>query len=443
MHFLIIILTLIFIYLANDFIKKNSIKSEFGIALPIIGHLYKVANDKDRKNVHRFNNGIFKLWSGDRLVFVINEPKVARDILVDNFENFSNRAKIPALAKYSNQFKGISFSDIETWSRFRPLVSLETTKTKLISNHSELFEENTKQLISNLKLKKDGIFNPRIEFSQFLMNIIGIINLDDTFWWLSPFYYFINKTTQSNIKELNNHIENYYNEHIENLDYNNPKDFMDILIISTNGKEKEQVIQVSLEIINAGTDPCQALLQWICIYLANNQNVQQKAYNEIINVIGKDCSFIHLKYRSNCKFILAIIKETLRIRPIAPLGVPYTVVNDTIINNIFYPKDSYVILNLFGICNNPNHFNQPNHFLPERWIENDNLDSNFIPFSVGRRQCAGINYSEIIVFLALSNIILNFEIFSTNGNKIDDSENFGATLEPNHFNIKLKPRFQK
>ncbi|KAN0019523.1 hypothetical protein ACTFIU_002737 [Dictyostelium citrinum] len=58
---------------------------------------------KIQKNVHRLLTrlskkfGVFRFWSDKKLLFVINEPKVARDILVDNFENFSNSAKIPAL----------------------------------------------------------------------------------------------------------------------------------------------------------------------------------------------------------------------------------------------------------------------------------------------------------------------------------------------------------
>ncbi|KAJ1551248.1 Cytochrome P450 3A4 [Nowakowskiella sp. JEL0078] len=62
----------------------------------------------------------------------------------------------------------------------------------------------------------------------------------------------------------------------------------------------------------------------------------------------------------------------------------------------------------------PGYFNEPEKFIPERWIEEKNDTDGykpFIPFGGGARICAGMQFSLMEQKIALSMLLRNFEFY--------------------------------
>lgn len=86
--------------------------------------------------------------------------------------------------------------------------------------------------------------------------------------------------------------------------------------------------------------------------------------------------------------------------------------------NRIVPKNSVVMIPINRICRNPDVFEDPDTFKPERFqIENQSTEKfnpfAFIPFSAGPRNCVGQKFAMHEIKCIVSKILRNFEISLT------------------------------
>ena len=68
--------------------------------------------------------------------------------------------------------------------------------------------------------------------------------------------------------------------------------------------------------------------------------------------------------------------------------------------------------NLWAVHNNPNLWEDPEKFIPERFLDQKGnfVNSSYvIPFSVGPRHCVGDQLAKMKVFISLVELVRNFE----------------------------------
>lgn len=122
----------------------------------------------------------------------------------------------------------------------------------------------------------------------------------------------------------------------------------------------------------------------------------RKIKEEITNVIGTN----------------AQIQETLRLRAVAPL-VPRRAEATIEVQGFTIPKGTNVILNLWAINRDARAWNDPDKFMPERFIGNDinylGQNFQFVPFGVGRRICLGLPLAQKVMYLVLGTLVHQFE----------------------------------
>ena len=86
------------------------------------------------------------------------------------------------------------------------------------------------------------------------------------------------------------------------------------------------------------------------------------------------------------KYITAILKETLRIHPpvtVLSLRKPTQPIKT---GPYIIPKDTLCIANIWQIHHNPNYWENPNKYDPERFLNNEKSHQfSWIPFSAGHR----------------------------------------------------------
>ncbi|CAI2354660.1 unnamed protein product [Caenorhabditis sp. 36 PRJEB53466] len=55
-------------------------------------------------------------------------------------------------------------------------------------------------------------------------------------------------------------------------------------------------------------------------------------------------------------------------------------------------------------------FKRPQKFYPERFIENEKLLTQIIPFGIGKRSCVGENIARSELYLLVGNLILRYDV---------------------------------
>ncbi|KAH9623137.1 hypothetical protein KSS87_006467 [Heliosperma pusillum] len=193
----------------------------------------------------------------------------------------------------------------------------------------------------------------------------------------------------------------------------------------------------------AGSDTTFNTLEWAMTELLHNPEKMTRAQNEIDQVLGSNNGLIQESDISNLPYIQAVIKETLRLHPPAPILVPHRAQTDVeLCGHYFVPKGTEVWVNVWSMGRDPTLWKYPKLFLPERFIEGNNNNNNeidlkhqdfrFIPFGAGRRMCPGMSLAYRMMHLMLANLIYSFNWKYENGfsvDNIDGQETFGLSMQ--------------
>jgi len=184
----------------------------------------------------------------------------------------------------------------------------------------------------------------------------------------------------------------------------------------------------------AGIDTTSNTIEWIMAELLRNPSKLDKARKELCQVMGKD-EAIEESHISKLPYLQAVVKETLRLHPPAPLSIPRICDENVNILGFNVPKNAQILVNLWGMGRDPTIWENSNMFKPERFLECDiNYKGNnfeLIPFGAGKRICPGLPLAHRSVHLIVASLLCNFEWKLADGLKPEDmnmDEQFGLTL---------------
>nr|GEX69455.1 cytochrome P450 CYP82D47-like [Tanacetum cinerariifolium] len=187
-----------------------------------------------------------------------------------------------------------------------------------------------------------------------------------------------------------------------------------------------------LAIFGAATDTTTLALTWALALLVNNPHVLCKAQQELENYVGKD-RIVEESDLKNLVYLQAIIKETMRLYPPAPLSVPHESTEDCIIGGYTIPKGTRLLVNIWKIHHDPQIWTDPFESHPERFFTSKKeigvkgQHFELIPFGSGRRICPRISLALEALQLILATIIHGFEFQNPTNDDIDMTESPGLT----------------
>jgi cytochrome P450 len=95
------------------------------------------------------------------------------------------------------------------------------------------------------------------------------------------------------------------------------------------------------------------------------------------------------------------------------------VTEDFEIDGFKFKAGSMVLPQISILMNDPKYFENPGEFNPDRFLdENQNLRKfdEFVPFSIGKRQCLGESLARSELFLIFANILRNYQFLPVKGN---------------------------
>jgi cytochrome P450 len=137
-----------------------------------------------------------------------------------------------------------------------------------------------------------------------------------------------------------------------------------------------------------GADTTTTSLQWTMANLLNNPDILTKLIAEIDAHVG-NLRLIQESDMDNLPFLQCILKESLRIYPIAPLLAAHESREDVTVGGFNVPRGTMLIVNAYQIQREQENCYEPTKFKPERF-EKENMEAKWmIPFGMGRRKCPG------------------------------------------------------
>jgi len=180
--------------------------------------------------------------------------------------------------------------------------------------------------------------------------------------------------------------------------------------------------------------------------LMKNPRAMAKAQEEIKNVCGNK-EFIEEEDVEKLVYLQAVIKETLRFYPPAPL-VPREAIRGFRIDGYEIEPKTIVYVNGWAIQRDPEAWKDPEEYLPERFLKNEidfnGQDFKFIPFGAGRRICPGISLGMASVVLIIANLLNSFHWELPAGMKPEHIDTEGlpglARHKKNHLFVVAKKR---
>ncbi|CAK9317108.1 unnamed protein product [Citrullus colocynthis] len=183
-----------------------------------------------------------------------------------------------------------------------------------------------------------------------------------------------------------------------------------------------------LTMLAAGTDTTSGTIEWAMSLLLNHPTVMKKAWIEIRERVGEN-RMVEEGDVSKLKYVEAIIYETLRLFPAAPLLVPHECSEDCRIEGFEVAKGTMLLVNAWAIHRDSKVWEDPTSFQPERFLNWEGVESyKWIPFGMGRRACPGAALAQRVVGLTLATLIQCFEWDKVDEQQIDVSEGSGITM---------------
>ncbi|KAI0333732.1 CyP450 monooxygenase [Cubamyces sp. BRFM 1775] len=217
-----------------------------------------------------------------------------------------------------------------------------------------------------------------------------------------------------------------------------------------SGPDEEQVMKhVCAVAIEGSSDTTGYTLEGFFLAMAMHPDVQRKARAELDRVVGPNRLPDHSD-SDELVYINAIVKEALRWHNVMPLGVWHRTIADDEYNGYFIPSGSMVLTNVWNILHDPNAYENPHDFCPERFIKDGRLDPTVrdptdYMFGFGRRICPGRHLAIPSLFINIASILHVFDIsppLDDNGQPIPIKyeETHGLLSRPEDLRCTIKPR---
>ncbi|XP_057519380.1 flavonoid 3'-monooxygenase CYP75B137-like isoform X2 [Amaranthus tricolor] len=419
---------------------------------------------------------IYSLQLGNKLGIVISSATHAREVLKDHDTIFANR-DVPAAGRVAT-YDGL---DIvwspygATWRLLRKVCVRELLSPATLDAVYGLRRQEIRRMIHGLSEKTDktvvnigeemflvvmkvvtGMLwggsvvaeeereNIGSEFRAAVSELTGLLsvpNLSDFFPGLERFdLQGVEKRMKKCAKWLDGIFEKVIEQRLRNGG-ESKKDFLEVLLQMKDDFEGEGSDKVSfsmthlkallMDMVVGGTDTTSNTVELAMAEILNKPEVLKNIQQELDSVVGRD-NVVEEHHTFKLPYLLAVMKEALRLHPVLPLLVPHCPSESCIIGGYTIPKGSRVFVNVWAIHRDPSIWSNPLEFDPDRFLnakfDFSGNDFSYFPFSSGRRICVGIAMAERMVLYSLASLLHSFDWKLPEGEELDLQEKFGIVL---------------
>ena len=214
-----------------------------------------------------------------------------------------------------------------------------------------------------------------------------------------------------------------------------------------------------IDILVSGTLTTSIALNCFLLYMVTYPAVQIRARMEVLEVLGERDRPLPSD-KEQLPYLQAIILEILRLISHVPLSLPHFALRDTKLEDYNVLENTQVLLNLWAMHHDEQHFPEPWKFRPERFLiaDDDGLSKtnmkllnpgqgirkHLLPFGVGRRMCIGEVLAKERLLMFAASLLQNFTFGAENEEEMPSGDprsfQLGLILEPRPFKIRAFPR---
>ncbi|KAJ6580672.1 cytochrome P450 [Mycena capillaripes] len=190
---------------------------------------------------------------------------------------------------------------------------------------------------------------------------------------------------------------------------------------------REEIVKASAaNMYAAGSDTTVSALGTFILAMLANPEAQKKAQGEIDSVVGTG-QLPDFADEEALPYVSAIVKEVLRWKSVAPIGVPHYLAVEDEYRGYRIPAGSVVLGNIWFV---QEAYPDPQIFNPERFLLDGKLnpairDPEVAAFGFGRRVCPGKHMATASLWITIASILSTFNI-----KKLVDED--GNTVEPSY-----------
>ncbi|GLT91002.1 hypothetical protein SLE2022_089120 [Rubroshorea leprosula] len=415
---------------------------------------------------------VVKLQLGTRIGILITSPTLAREVLKDHDITFANR-DMPAVGGVAT-YGG---SDI-VWNPYGPEWRMlrKVCVVKMLSNTTldSVYALRRREIRGTMAYINSRVGSPVNVGEQVFLTILNVItsmlwggtmqgderaalgaefrkvisdisdlfglpNVSDFFPALSRFdLQGLVKRMGTLASKLDTIFDRIIEQRLKNEEGEESKDFLQFLLkLKDEGDPKTPFTMTHLrallmDMVVGGSDTSSNSIEFTMAEILNHPEVLRKVQEELDAVVGRD-NIVEESHIHKLPYLLAIMKESLRLHPVLPLLVPHCPSQTCTVGGYTIPKGSRVFVNVWAIHRDPSIWENPLEFNPDRFLNSNwdfsGSDFRYLPFGSGRRICAGIAMAERMVLYSLATLLHSFDWKFPEGEKPEIVDKFGIILK--------------
>ncbi|XAR68413.1 Flavonoid 3',5'-hydroxylase [Bertholletia excelsa] len=440
--------------------------------LPLLGNMPHLAL---AQMARKFGPLMF-LKMGTCDMVIASSPEMARAFLKTMDLNFSNRPPNAGATHIAYGRQDFVFADVgPRWNLFRKLSNLHMFGAKSYKDWANvraqelghvigaMFQSSRKKepvvvpetllcamanLIGQKSLSRRVFATQGLESNDFkcmvveLMRLAGLFNIGDfipSLGWMDL------QGIERKMKLLHDKFDALLTKMIEEhllttREREGNPDFLDIVMANREVPDGSELTMTHVKalLLNwfiAGTDTSAGTVEWALTEMIKNPRILQNAQAEMDQVIGRNRR-LEESDLPNLPYLQAICKETFRMHPVVPLGLPRVSTRACEVDGYYIPKNTRLLVNVWAIGRDPDVWEDPLEFKPNRFLTGNNAnidpwgnDFELIPFGAGRRMCAGIRMGIAAVEYILGTLVHSFDWKLPDGIELNLDETFGLVLQ--------------
>ncbi|NXN93223.1 CP2K1 protein, partial [Rhinopomastus cyanomelas] len=423
-------------------------------ALPIIGNLLSFDVKRPYRTYLQLSEKygpVFSVQMGQRKIVVISGYETVKEALVNQADAFAGRPKIPVFEDLTkgNGNGWIVFANGENWKVMRrfTLTTLrdfgmgkKAIEDRIVEEYGYLADAIASQQgkpFDGSKIINTAVANiivsillgKRFDYqdSRFI-RLIRLTNENTrlagkplvTMYNIFPYLGFLlraNKTLLQNRDEFHDYIRVTFLDYLKNLDKNDQRSFIDAFLVKQQEEKSttnqyfhnDNLLSLVSNLFIAGVETITTTLNWGFLLMLKYPTIQRKVQEEIEQVIGSNPP--RIEHRTQMPYTDAVIHEIQRFANILPLDLPHETVADVTLKGYFIPKGTYIIPLLSSVLRDKTQWENPDLFYPEHFLDANGKfvkKDAFMPFSAGRRLCAGETLAKMELFLFFTSLLQRF-----------------------------------
>ncbi|XP_036048158.1 cytochrome P450 2C55 isoform X4 [Onychomys torridus] len=364
--------------------------------LPVIGNILQMDVKDISKSLNKFSKiygPVFTVYLGRKPTVVLHGYEAVKEALIDHGEEFAGRGSFPVAEKV-NKGLGIIFSNGLKWKEIRRF-SIMTLRNFGMGKRSieDRVQEEARCLVEELRKTKGSPCDPTFILGCAPCNVICSIIFQNRFDYKD--------------QEFLNLMEKF-NENLRLLstpwiqEKHNPKSEF----------TTESLVATVTDMFGAGTETTSTTLRYGLLLLLKHVDITAKVQEEIDRVVGRNRSPC-MQDRSHMPYTDAVVHEIQRYIDLIPMNLPHSVTCDVKFRNYFIPKGTTVITSLTSMLHDDKEFPNPEKFDPGHFLDESGhfkKSDYFVPFSTGKRMCAGEGLARMELFVFFTTILQNFNL---------------------------------